>query len=568
MILRFEIDAIPFKTSDLNLNTGLINNDETLNLNLISGDADCSDYRLAEILIQRGFNRRLGFYQENYYQFTERNGTWNQIEKDQAQSMVSEELKVLFSRTLHLCQFREKIGLHRVKSIMFSKMMKRYCMHYGVQDVLKAIKPRINFVPSEQNPHLACFANGLVDLRSKVMLGPAKPHDYVIRSIPHPYDPNADQSLIILFFRSLFPEGVYDDPTEIQEFFQMHMGSFLTKKTVMPAALLCIGEGSNGKSAYNQMLSKALGKGYHATIAAEALQKEPGTNNDNLYRARHARCATIMEVERDKKLNAKMLKNLTGGDETEFSAKFIKGTSEQTNMKLHIFANDVPEFTAKLSDDFGLSRRIAIVPFRVQFLDDNDTVQREKLSLSGCAHWAFPKNEALIAQVISSGIPGLLAFMVDGASRLLAQDTEDLKLTLPHTIRTATHQEKVEDLDESVRFFVEEHLERAIGCPGDCCKEKSFISTYEITYVYKKVERKEACLFKDSVFQSKLKMVVDDVFKTQTEGRDLKVWSGKKKGVPSPDGKKEMRGYHNLEWKKGSAGLFKAKQLKQTYKNA
>jgi phage/plasmid-associated DNA primase len=405
------------------------------------------------------------------------------------------------------------------------------------------------------------------DLRSKTFLGPAKPDDYVIRSIPHPYDPNADQSLIRKFLQTLFPEGVYDDPVPIQEFFQMHMGSFLTKKTVMPAVLLCIGEGSNGKSAYNQIISKGLGKDYHATIAAEALQKEPGTNNDNLYRARHARCATIMEVERGKKLNAKMLKNLTGGDETEFSAKFIKGTCEQTNIKMHIFANDSPEFTAKLSDDFGLARRIAIVPFRAQFLDDNDTAQREKLSLSGCSHWAFPKNEALITEVISNGIPGLLAFMVDGASRLLAQDSEDLKLKLPDTIRTATHQEKVEDLDELVRFFVEEHLERAHGCPGPCCKEKTFISTYEITAVYKKLGRKESCLFKDSVFQTKLKIVIDDVFKTQEE-EDLKVWYGKKKGVPSPDGKKEMRGYHNLEWKEGSAGRLEANILKQTYKNA
>ena len=568
MILRFEIDAIPFRTSDLNLNTGLIDNDETLNLNLISGDADCSDYRLAEILITHHLNRRLGCCDENYYQFTERNGSWNQTDKDQAQSMVSEELKVLISRTLHLCQFREKMGLHDVKSIMFSKTMKRYCMHYGVKDVLKAIKPLINFTPPEENPHLACFANGLVDLRSKVMLGPAKPEDYVIRSIPHPYDPNADQSLITLFFQSLFPEGVYDDPSEIQDFFQMHIGSFLTGKTVMPAVLLCIGEGSNGKSAYNQIISKALGKDYHAMIAAEALQKEPGTNNDNLYRARHARCATIMEVERGKKLNAKMLKNLTGGDDTEFSAKFMKGTCERTNMKLHVFANDVPEFTAKLSDDFGLSRRIAIVPFRVQFLDDNDTVQREKLSLSGCAHWAFPKNEALIAQVISNGIPGLLAFMVDGASRLLAQDSQDLKLKLPHTIRITTHQEKVEDFDELVRFFVEEHLERVIGCPGDCCKKKTFISTFEITHVYKQVERKEACLFKDTVFKTKLRMVIDDVFKNQIEGRDLNVWYDKRKGVPSPDGKKEMRGYYNLQWKKDSAGLVEANKLKETYRNA
>ena len=75
-------------------------------------------------------------------------------------------------------------------------------------------------------------------------------------------------------------------------------------------------------------------------------------------------------------------------------------------------------------------------------------------------------------------------------------------------------------------------------------------------------------MFKDTVFKTKLRMVIDDVFKNQIEGRDLNVWYDKRKGVPSPDGKKEMRGYYNLQWKKDSAGLVEANKLKETYRNA
>lgn len=285
--------------------------------------------------------------------------------------------------------------------------------------------------------------NGLVDLQTKTLLGPAIPSDYVIQSIPHLYDPNADQSIVKRFLESLVPESVYDDAKEIQDFFQMHDGSFLTRASVMPAIVFLVGEGSNGKSKYCELVRKGLGK-YHATIAAEALEKDPGENNDNLYRARLARCATIMEIEKGKKLSAKMIKGLTGGDLTEMAAKYKNGLEAETVFTMHLFANDVPEFTVKISDDFALARRIAVLPMRVQFLDDNDTTQREKLKCAGHEHWARRKDEALVKSLINDGIPGLLAYMVDGAAKLFAKDS---KPALPPTIWNATNQEKGEDVD-------------------------------------------------------------------------------------------------------------------------
>jgi hypothetical protein len=562
-ILRYVPDVVPFTPCDLNLNTGLINCDEKSNLNLIADTAVCSDYMLAEELIKRGFNNRLGFFEDNYYQNNNQSGAWHRIEKDEAQSLTCKELLEIFSRTVALIEFRESIGLHGVpESTTMRKMMKKYCVsHRGVVDVLKAVLPKIRFEPPIEKPHLACFANGLVDLQSKTLLGPAEPSDYVIHSIPHQYDPNADQSLVKRYIQSLFHESVYEDAKDIWEFHQKHLGSFLTKiPRLMPSILFLVGEGSNGKSVYCRLMREALGE-YHSTIAAEAFEKAPGTNNDNLHRARFARCSTTVEVEKHVKFHAKTTKNLTGGDETEFSAKFIKGTAETTELKMHIFCNDIPDFTVKVHEDFALGRRLAVVPMRVQFLDDNDSAQKEKLKNAGNEHWIFPKDEVLATQLIENGIPGLLAYMVDGAAKVFA---DGCKLLLPPTIWTATNQLKCEDADEMLRDFVGAQLTRAAGL-----SDRTFISTEEITEVYRRLHKTESCLLKSGPFAKTLKILITDAFiKQQVEGRDVMVSDEKKKGVPSPLGPRELRGYYNLVWKKDSDGEVEAGKLKKTYKGS
>jgi phage/plasmid-associated DNA primase len=557
--VRFLPDAIPFKTADLNLNTGLINCDVNLSLNLIASIEDCSDYILAEILIKHRFNLRLGFYEGDYYRLVEENGAWDRIEKDQAQSVIREELNVLFTRTLHLVDFQRVVGLNSESATAMRKMMRKYCgTHQGVGDVLKAVLPKLRFEPPKELPHLACFKNGLVDLRTKTLLGPANPSDYVTKSIPHIYDPNADQTTVKKFMGSLFPKNVYEDSADILEFHQIHSGSLLTLANVMPAVLFLVGEGSNGKSKYCELARKSMGKSYHATIAAEALQKDPGENNDNLYRARSARCATIVEIEKGKQLSAKMIKGLTGGDLTEMSAKFKNGLEVETVFTMHVFSNDVPEFTVKPSDDFALARRFAVLPMRVQFLDDNDATQRAKLKCAGHEHWACSKDEGLVKSLIDDSIPGFLAYMVDGAAKLFANDC---KLLLPPTIKNATNQEKGDDEDELIQDFIGTQLTRALDS-----RERTFISTEEMMNVYTRLHCKESCLLKSATFFTKLKVGIVDVFvKHQIEGRDAMVVWGKKKGVPSPMGPKELRGYFNLIWKTSSDGAVEAEKLRNTY---
>lgn len=114
-----------------------------------------------------------------------------------------------------------------------------------------------------------------------------------------------------------------------------------------------------------------------------------------------------------------------------------------------------------------------------------------------------------------------------------------------------------------IRDFVGTQLTRA---PADGSSERAFISTEEMTEVYKRLHYKESCLLKSGLFASKLKAVIGDVFlKQQVEGRDAMVVCSKKKGAPSPLGPRELRGYFNLLWKTSSDGAVEAEKLRNTY---
>jgi hypothetical protein len=165
----------------------------------------------------------------------------------------------------------------------------------------------------------------------------------------------------------------------------------------------------------------------------------------------------------------------------------------------------------------------------------------------------------LATQLIENGIPGLLAYMVDGAAKVFADGCK-----LPPTIWTATNQLKCEDADEMLRDFVGAQLTRAAGL-----SDRTFISTEEITEVYRRLHKTESCLLKSGPFAKTLKILITDAFiKQQVEGRDVMVSDDKKKGVPSPLGPRELRGYYNLVWKKDSDGEVEAGKLKKTYKGS
>ena len=554
-VLRVTLDNSAYTQHDLNLTTGYFDNVPSQSLQRF-GLITMGARSIADFLLGLGLGRELGVCGEEFHKYQPKNGKWQQIDEKHAHRFLAKKIYCLFSRCLNLFRFRYDHSIPQEGKAIFDleKAMHTFCeTPKGVADVLHFIRPEIEITP-DRRPYMVCFENGMVDLRTGKLLGPADPSDYVLQSIPHPFDPDADQTLMVQYLRSMCPKILYPDSDAIISFFQMHLGACLIDLPVMPAMLNFIGEGSNGKTNYLKLLSKSLGPEYHGTIQWEALAKPPCENNDSLYAVRSARSATITEFDARVKANGKQFKNLTGGDPSFFMGKFKPGENKIKHLTIQTFSNIAPTFTESLVDDHALTRRSALFPTRVQFLGSNDDVRRAKLIREGHEDWIAEKDEAFVANVLEHGTPAFLAFAVEGAKRLLALPSLDIEM--PPTIRDATEREYCQNKSELLEDFVKLELKQS---------PHSFISTAEIIEVYKRLYNLESCLNRSSAFASQLKTLINGAFAGIPGIREDCMVAGGKKKVDTPEGRKEVRGYFNVDWveERQAAGI--AAKLRETY---
>jgi phage/plasmid-associated DNA primase len=266
-----------------------------------------------------------------------------------------------------------------------------------------------------------------------------------------------------------------------------------------------------------------------------------------------ARSATISEFDPKIKINDKQLKNLTGGDVNFFIGKFKTGENRISHMTIETFSNDPPTFTTIPANDFALKRRLALLPTRARFLGPNDDEERNKLKIDGHSDWIFQKNEAFVANVLTNGVPAFLAFAVEGARKILGRRNYDIEM--PPTIRNATEREYGRDKSDMLKDFVKSELRQS---------QSSFVSTAEIIQVYKKLYDLESCLIKSGVFATQLKTAIKDVFFGFAASDGFMVDDCKKR-VASPEGRKEVRGYLNVDWVPERQAAEIAAELRKTY---
>ena len=542
--LNFYPDSCPPSKHTLSLNTGRIDNDDTRNLAVIKLENLIVDNELAQLLVSNGVNRSVGFYGSEYYLLCP-NGAWKRSSSEKVQLIIGKTLKPILTKQLDLLCFKESLGglirsrgncTGSLSSKMLEVLIGKYCSSCkGGAELLKALKPMIEFVPGNY-PELICFENGLVDLKTKNFLGPAPYNYYITRSIPHRYNDAADQSMINEYMQSMFSEAAYRDSSKLQEFVQTFLGSCLTEEKSSPMSVFHVGQGSNGKSEFCDILIGALGKEICRPLSAESLCKDGGQNNDNLFRAEGARSAIITESVHEKKMNDKMFKSVTGGDIVDVQKKHVESKDVRYTMKLNIFANSRPKFVH--DGERALQRRWVVLPWRTEFLGDGDHIRRERLINEGHERWISPKNPELMKKIINEGNEGLLAYLVDGAHKMY--QCPGYEIPIPPSILEATEQER-EDKCDGVGDFVKASFETGGSC--------DFISTEEIEAVYIAVNNFDRSIFHSDDFFKKLK---NQLVVIHPEAQ-----KSKKKNVKTPGGSVQRCGYSGLVWKKNLSDVAK-----------
>lgn len=220
----------------------------------------------------------------------------------------------------------------------------------------------------DSKSHLMCFNNGVVDLKSPEVFRPGVPEDYTSKCTNIDYVPlqECDPAVadeVRTFMRQLFPiEDLY-------EYMWDHAASALWGKNTNQTFNVYTGVGRNGKSAFVQLMGKALGD-YKATVPVTLITQKRtsiGSCSPEIAQLVGVRYAVMQEPSLGDKINEGIMKELTGGDPLQARALYQSPVTFQPQFLLACCTNNNFEI---LSTDDGTWRRMRIVDFLSLFCEN------------------------------------------------------------------------------------------------------------------------------------------------------------------------------------------------------
>lgn len=274
----------------------------------------------------------------------------------------------------------------------------------------------------DADPWLLSCRNGVIDLRTG-QLRESRRDDYLMKCAGVPFDPEAKAPR----WEQFIDEVSSGDP-ELATYLRRAAGYALTGQTGEQCFFFFYGEGANGKSTLVQALQLTMGD-YAATLKTDALMARYGTEHPaELVPLFGARFVTATEVSEGHSWDEARLKALTGGDRIAVRRMHENFWHFDPTHKLFISGNHRPSVRG---DDFGMWRRVRLVPFRARFTVDPTFFDKQ----------------------LAPELPGILAWAVRGCLEWQREG-----LGLPRAVQDATADYKT--AEDVVRTFI-----------AECCKE-------------------------------------------------------------------------------------------------
>lgn len=279
----------------------------------------------------------------------------------------------------------------------------------------------------DADPNRLATPGGVIDLRTGDLTA-ATPSQYVTRITAVPYEPDTacpDWMAFLDWFTGSDPDLI--------DYFQLVAGSALIGSNQIQAAYWLHGEGSTGKSTFCNTLRNVLGD-YAATAQTDLLAFRPASNSghtDSLAYLAGARYVLIPEIPKGWRLNESLFKQLTGGDAVQASFKGKPTFEFVPKFTMVMYGNERPNIQDSSS---GTWRRLKLVETRVH-VPKGQQVHN---------YWDV---------LVDKEGPGILAWMVKGAMRLLAGD----RMEDPATIVEAVA--RFRDSQDDVKSFVLDSLD-------------------------------------------------------------------------------------------------------------
>jgi putative DNA primase/helicase len=256
-----------------------------------------------------------------------------------------------------------------------------------VSEVIDYIKASTFTDRREEPPHLIPLKNGVLDINI-MELKPHSPEYLFFNLLPVEYNPNAKCPNIEKFLNEV--AGCKEDVDILLEV----IGFCLYREYFIAKALMLVGEGSNGKSTFLNLVKAFLGKENVAGRSLQDLEENRFAKADLQHKL-----ANIYADLPDKALwRTGTFKMLTGRDLIAAERKFQQSFTFENYAKLLFSANKVPE---AYDDTDAFFRRWIIVVFPNQFVNDEaDPHILKKLTtpeeLSGLLNLVLPVLKRLL----------------------------------------------------------------------------------------------------------------------------------------------------------------------------
>ena len=239
----------------------------------------------------------------------------------------------------------------------------------------------------DSDPWLLGTPDGVVDLKTGAKLAPNSAM-LITRQTGAMYERGAPCPKSLAFL-----DSVMEGDLETVGFLQRALGYTLTGVTTAELLFICYGFGANGKSVFSNVVSRILGEYSQMAPPSLLTARKDGDSapRNDIARLCGARSLQINELNHGDRLDEQVVKMLAGRE--QLSARFLHREFFDfwPTAKPWLRTNHRPIVTG---DDDGIWRRLALIPFRRKYAEDE-------------------RNPWLEQQLMEESA-GILAWMVDG----------------------------------------------------------------------------------------------------------------------------------------------------------
>ena len=300
----------------------------------------------------------------------------------------------------------------------------------------------------DSNPYLFGCQNGVINLKTGELLR-GRPDLYITRRGPVAYTPGLSNPR----WKEFLDYATGGDQ-EYQDWLQRAAGYTLTGLRTHDVMFLVYGPGGSGKNVFVEALVKAMGsKDYAWPMDSQILAQGDGAaHGSDLYHwaeLRGRRMAWVDELPESERLKENSVKKLTGSNEISARSPGEKPFTFNSQAKLWVTTNHRPIIT-----DDAMWRRIRPIPWLNKPTTPDPTLKDYIFDPEG-------------------GLPGVLAWAVEGAIKLL-NSTESDSLGWCKVVQDAAEVYRKNE-DRMGKFLSEETVEE----PGKSLPVDILFTAYE-----------------------------------------------------------------------------------------